>query len=62
MKYQILKFIKERDHVSFQELTRAIKGFSGELPLPLPDYENIIVWHSLSQEAGKALIDLLIAK
>ncbi|NOQ13349.1 MAG: hypothetical protein GQ583_02555 [Methyloprofundus sp.] len=59
---KILKYIKELDHVSFQELSREIKGFSGEFPMPLPDYENIIIWHSLSQEAGKALIELLIAE
>lgn len=62
MKDQILKFIKERDYVSFQELSSAIDGFSGNLPLPLPGYKNLIVWHGLSQEAGKALINLLIAE
>lgn len=62
MKDQILKFVKELNHVSFQELSRAIDGFSGDHPLPLPGYENIIIWHSLSKEAGNALIDLLIAK
>jgi len=61
MKNQILEFIKNLDHVSFQELSRAIDGFSGDLPLPLPGYENIIVWHGLSPEAGKALIELLVA-
>ena len=62
MKDQILKYIKEWDHVSFQQLAREIEGFSGDLPMPLPDYKNIIIWHGLSQEAGKALIDLLIAE
>jgi len=62
MKDQILKYIKEKDRVSFQELSRVIDGFTGHLPMPLPDYENIIIWHGLSKEAGKSLIDLLISE
>lgn len=62
MKDQILKYIQKIEHVSFQELAREIDGFSGELPMPLPGYENIIVWHALSQKAGQSLIELLISE
>ena len=62
MKEQILEFIQKPDYVSFQELSRAVDGSNGNFTLPLPDYENIIIWHSLSEQAGQALIELLSSK
>ena len=59
MKTTILTLIKDRQHVSFNELTLSIPGFSGDLAMIHGDDPNIILWHALSEEAFKTLTSLL---
>ncbi|MCP5537242.1 MAG: hypothetical protein H7A51_13560 [Akkermansiaceae bacterium] len=61
MKTSIIDLIRERQHVSFLELTHAIPGFSGDITMVHGDDPNIILWHSLSKDAYEALTALLYA-
>lgn len=59
MKESILKYIKERQGVSFVELSRDIPGFNGERTLKHATFENLFLWFDLSDEAINALLDLI---
>jgi len=59
MKTAIEKLVAEREHVSFAELSRKIEGFSGELGLFRPPYDNIVLWPAISQEGVAAISSLL---
>jgi len=59
MKEAILKYVEEHPHTSFAELTQSIPNFSGEYGLFQPDFPNVVVWPSLSEQAVQALVDLL---
>ena len=59
MKDQILQFIKERDHVSFIELSNEIPGFAGDYEFYNLALENVVLWNGVSKEAVDALKYLL---
>lgn len=59
MKDLILNFIKERNYVSFAELSRAIPGFSGEHRFYNKAFKNVVLWDGISEEGINALKWLL---
>ena len=59
MKKAIFRYISKYEGVSFVELCNKIDGFSGDLALVNKDYDNIVFWNGLSEEAGEAINELL---
>ncbi|CAK8717465.1 hypothetical protein GCAAIG_06895 [Candidatus Electronema halotolerans] len=55
---EILKLLRERNHVSFAELNR-IPGFDGEGSISHPRYNNILIWHRVSEEGYHAINNLM---
>lgn len=59
MKDAILNYVRERQGVSFAELSKDIPGFRGERTLRHTPHKNLFVWFDLSEEAVSALTELL---
>jgi len=49
---------KKRDGVSFAELQN-IKGFNGDRSMRAGEFENLILWNGMSEEAVEAFIELI---
>ena len=61
MKTLIFNLIKEREHVSFAELSRLIPGFEGELAMHDSRFPNVILWPAVSDDGIASLGDLMHA-
>lgn len=59
MKEQILELVKERDNVSFAELSREVPGFSGNYVFSNLALKNIVLWDNISQEGVETMKELL---
>jgi hypothetical protein len=59
MKESIFNIVKERQDVTFKELSREIPGFKGNTHMSLGTESNVLLWHALSAEAYQALKELL---
>lgn len=59
MPQAILELIRQRDHVSFAELSQEIPQFKGDLTMTQRQGGNLILWDGISQEATDAIKQLL---
>jgi hypothetical protein len=59
MKNIMLNLITERGDMTFVELAHEIKGFKGDNDVLLKDFENVLLWHHVSDEALEAIQELL---
>lgn len=61
MKNEILKIIKERENVSFAELSKKINGFDGNSSLVLTDNSMVSLWVNMSEMAINSITQLVNA-
>lgn len=59
LKESIYNLIKEKDNVSFPELTQEIEGFSGDLEMVFSGFDNVVLWSNISLNGYHAVTDLL---
>ena len=59
MKDEITKLVSDRQHVTFAEFSKEIKGFNGELTMALSEDPNMVLWHGISKAALQVLLDLI---
>ena len=59
LKQDILNFVTDNGDTTFAELDTKVKGFSGEKNLYYDLDKNIWCWFNMSQEAVKAINDLV---
>lgn len=62
LKEQILEFVTERGSVTIPQICREFECARGKLWFESRNFENVIFWRGLSQEAIKALRELLEEK
>jgi len=62
MKTEILNLVRDRDFVTFVELSSVIPDFKGDNAMVLVDFPNIVLWPWVSSLGIVALQDLLKSK
>ena len=62
LKEQIAEFVSKRGRVTVEAIRREFEAARGELSWESRNFENVVFWRGLSQEAIKALEELLEEK
>jgi hypothetical protein len=62
LKEEILEFVNQAGRVRLQDICRQFERASGELWFRSRNFENVVFWRGLSQEAIDALEELLEEK
>jgi hypothetical protein len=62
LKEQILEFVTQHSHATLPQIVRRFEGARGELWFESRNFENVVFWKGLSQEAIDALSELLEEK
>jgi hypothetical protein len=62
LKEQILEFVRGRSHVTLPQICRQFEAARGELSFRSRNFENVVFWEGMSQEAIDSLEELLEEK
>jgi hypothetical protein len=62
MKDSILALVRDRQHVTFDELGRSISGFTGDMLMVHSSDPNLVIWPFCTKEGIAAINDLISTK
>ncbi len=60
MQQRIREYLKYNSPATMHDLELDIDGFAGTFELMMPGYENVVLWHNVSQQGIDAITELLL--